>query len=44
MSKLAGEGVVVPVAMGSMITKGEDAAATSARRAIEKTMVMEEEQ
>ena len=35
---------MVPVAMGSMITEGEDAAATSARRESEKTMVMEEEQ
>ena len=38
MSQLAGGGVIVPVAMRSMITEGEGAAATSARREREKTV------
>ena len=38
--RLAGGGVIVPVAMGSMIIEGEDTAATSARRESETTMVL----
>ena len=37
-------GIVVPVAMGSLITEGVDTAATSARRESETTMVLWKDQ